>query len=335
MNYRKTNLIFKAFVRLFGHRLLTLGLLISGVVYFLHLAVLWIIGKIPPAPYMLWLPVLILAIPFLVNIITNLLTRRFAFTGNIIFHAGILIISAGVAVSYYERFEGNFILREGDTFFGEKRKYVRYSPGKVFNKQAPKISFRLNKIIPEFWENELHFTRLDAEVSYPATTLKNRGVIRINGGLKMDGARLSLAGFGYALNILTEDLKSGRVYRPIVILDIFPPGTEDFLIIKERRIYIKVLPDPVNEGGKLKNKSMNLVDPTLVLNEKRLGKAVNRKILKIGDTLTYDGIKLSFDGIKYWTLVNAVKDRGEPVIIAGLAALVAGLLLRLLPRNRN
>ena len=60
------------------------------------------------------------------------------------------------------------------------------------------VSFKLDKIVPEYWGERLHFTRLDGEVRYPAETLENKGMVRLNGGLKINGARIRHEGFGFA-----------------------------------------------------------------------------------------------------------------------------------------
>lgn len=320
---------------MFGHRSLTLGLLIAGVVCFLILTAHWILKLVPPSPYMYWLPVLILSGFFFVNLATSLLTKRYLYIGNFVFHAGIIVIAAGVALSYFTRFEGNVILTEGDIFFGEKKEYASYFPAKGYDNSKPDVSFRLDKIVPEFWQDKLHFTRLDGILAYPATTLKNRGVIRLNGGLKMDGASVRIASFGYALNLILEDMESGKVERRKVRLNLFPPGAEDSIPIKDDRIYFKVLPDPVEANGRLQNKSMNLVDPALIVTVKRSKKSIREAVLKNGEAFKHGSLKLTFKGIKYWSLINVVKDPAIFLIITGLVALIAGLFLRLMPLKRG
>jgi cytochrome c biogenesis protein ResB len=317
-------------IKFLGSRGLTMGLLKTGVGYFLWLTILWLLN-LRPANYMLWVPISIISVPFLTNVIVNLLTRRYAYTGNILFHAAFVIIFIGLGITLLTRFEGVFVLTEGESFFGEEKEYIRYSSRDGFNELAPGISLRLDRVSPEFWEDKLHFTRLESEVRYPATTLRNSGIVRLNGGLKMDGARLRLVSFGYAPEVLLEDMKAGTLQRRAAKMAVFPPEAEDYLELGSYRVKVKVLSDPVKEAGKLRNKSMNLVDPVFLVKVTWLDQPIYEGALKKGEEVGFGSFKMSFGGIKYWTEFGVVKDPGEPVVIAGLVTLVLGLFLRLLP----
>jgi hypothetical protein len=317
-------------VKLLGSRRLSIGLLITGVLYFLYLTVLWLVN-LRPANYMLWVPISVLSVPFFANVIVNLLTRRYTYTGNILFHAAFVIIFIGLRISLLTRFGGVFALTEGESFFGEEKEYSHYTARGEFDRLAPEISLRLDRVIPEFWEDKFHFTRLESEVRYPATTLRNRGIIRLNGGLKMDGARLRLVSFGYAPEVLLEDLKEGTFQKGASKMAVFPPGSEDYLEIGSYRVKIKVLSDPAEKEGKLINKSMNLVEPVFLVKVTWLYQTIYEGVLKKGGAARFGKFKLSFGDVRYWTRIGVVKDRGEPVVIAGLVAMVLGLFFRLLP----
>jgi cytochrome c biogenesis protein ResB len=317
-------------IKFLGSRGLSMGLLITGAVYFFYLTILWLLD-LRPAPFMLWSPISVLSVPFLANLITNLLTRRYAHTGNILFHAAFVIILIGLRISLLARFEGEFTLTEGESFFGDEKEYTSYTASDEFDESAPRISLRLDSVTPEFWEDKFHFTRLESNVRYPATTLRNIGIIRLNGGLKMDGARLRLTSFGYAPEVLLENLRVGTIHRSATKMAVFPPGSEDHLQIGSYRVFIKVLSDPVSEAGKLRNKSMNLVDPVFLVKVTWVYQSIFEGVLKKGEEVRFGSFKISFEGIKYWTGFGVVKDPGEPVVIAGLIALVLGLFLRLLP----
>lgn len=307
-----------------------MGLLIAALAYFLWLTLLWLLN-LKPAPYMLWAPVSLLTLPFIANVLVNLFTRRYTYTGNILFHAAFVIILIGMRITLFARFEGTFALTEGESFFGEETEYVQYSASGEFSEAAPGVSFRLDRVTPWFWDDKLHFTRLTSDVRYPATTLEEAATIRLNGGLKMDGARLRIMSFGYAPEVLVEDLEGRIVRRWAAKMSVFPPGSEDHIEIGSYRIGIKVLPDPVEEEGKLGNKSMNLRDPVFLVNVTWLFEPVFAGVLKRGEKVVIGNLRISFPGIKYWVRYGVVKDPGEPVVIAGLVILVLGLMMRLIP----
>lgn len=296
---------------------------------------------------MIWFPVLILTIPFIANVITSLLTRHYAYTGNILLHAAFVIAAIGVGVSLLYRFEGTAVLTEGNVFWGEKNDYAAYSTAKGipiirlikrasikehgdnFETLAPMVSFKLEKIIPEYWGNRLHFTRLDGEISYPAETLATKGVIRLNGGLTINGARIRHTGFGFAPEILLEDAKNETISRHTAAMRIFPPGSEDFIELGSYKIYMQVFSDPITEKGLLKNKSMNLTNPVFKVRVTWMNQAIYEGILKKGEILKLGPTNISFTGVKYWLQVEMVKDPGEIIVIIGFIAMALGLLLRL------
>ena len=325
--------LFNGLIRFLGSRKLSIGLLIAGGTYFIYLTVLWFLNIKPPAFYMVWFPVLALTIPFLANVIINLFTRRYTYTGNILFHAAFAVIAIGIGISLLYRFEGKIILTEGGVFWGEKTDYMAMNKKDAFARLAPKVSFRLDKILPEYWGQRLYFTKLDGEISYPAETLASKGTIKLNGGLTINGARVRHTGFGFAPEILLEDMQSGTIRRQTSVMMLFPPGSEDYFELGSHKIYIQILSDPVTEQGKLQNRSMNLIDPIFLVNITWMGKPIYKGLFKKGQgiMLGNTNIKISFSGVKYWLQAEIVKDPGEMIVIIGLVIMAAGLALRLFP----
>lgn len=353
--------MFKFLIRFLGSRELSIGLLIAGSLYFLLLTSLWFLNLIPPATFMVWFTAALLAVPFLANVIISLFTRHYAYSGNILFHAAFVIVAIGIGISLVYRFEGEIILTEGGVFWGEKTDYTAINKKYEFARLAPKVSFRLDKIVPEYWGQRLHFTKLDGEISYPAETLINKGTIRLNGGLTINGARIRHTGFGFAPEIMLQDMQNGTIRRQTAVMQIFPPGSEDYLELGSYKIYMQVFSDPVQPplpplakspsfpplkkgdeggfidkggtGGVIQNRSMNLIDPIFLVNITWMGQPIYKGLLKKGQgvMLGNTNIKISFSGIKYWLQVEIIKDPGEIIVIIGLIAIAAGLLLRLFP----
>lgn len=305
----------------------------------------------PPRPFMVWFPVLVLIIFFLANVIVSLFTRRYAYTANILFHAAFIIVAVGVGVSLLYRFEGTAVLTEGDVFWGEKGDYINYSTARGipiirvikkalvgdskdnFDRLAPKLSFKLDKIIPEYWGEKLHFTRLDGEIRYPAETLADQGAIRLNGGLTINGARIRHSGFGFAPEILLEDIKSGAIRRHTAVMRLFPPGSEDYIELGSYKIYMQVFSDPITGKGRLWNRSMNLVNPIFRVKVTWLDHPIYEGVLKKGEMVRLGATNISLTGVKYWLAIEIVKDPGETIVIIGLITMATGLLLRLFQRE--
>lgn len=323
----------KSIIRFLGSRRLSIGLLIITASYFSYLTILWFLDMRPPAFFMTWLPVLTISLLFLANIITSLWTRHYAHAGNILFHASFVIIAVGILLSLLYRFEGQAVLTEGGVLWGEKIDYIDTNIKKDFDRFAPRVSFKLDKITPEYWGERLHFTRLDALVRYPAETLENKGILRLNGGLKINGARIRHTGFGFAPEVLLFDMKSGAISRQVAVINIFPPGREDYLEIKTGfgiyKMYVQIIADPVRGKDRVYNRSMNLVDPIFKVRVTWLDQTVYEGMLKKGENIRLGDTNISFSGVKYWLAIEVVKDPGEMIVIAGLVAMALGLAMRL------
>lgn len=321
--------MFKGFIRFLGSRQLTIGLLIAGAAYFFYLAILWFLNMRPPAHFMVWSPLLVIIIPFLANVLISLFTRHYAYTGNILFHAAFFIVVIGIIISLFYRFEGTAVLTEGSVFWGERASYLAVNKKAGFDSLAPKVSFKLDKIIPEYWGERLHFTRLDGEVRYPAETLENKGIVRLNGGLKINGARIRHEGFGFAPEILVEDLKGGAFRRQTAVMRLFPPGSEDYLELGSYKIYMQIFSDPVEGKEGFRNRSMNLSEPIFKIKVIWMGQQIYDGILKLGDTIRLGTMGISFPKVKYWLQIEIVNDPGELIVIIGFITLIAGLFFRL------
>src|SRR3989304_3376774 len=104
---------------------------------------------------------------------------------------------------------------EGENFFGDEKEYAGHNAGKSFDKFSPNVSFKVSDIEPVFWNDNLYFTGLKAVLKYPAETLENTGEVWLNDGVKINGARLRLTGFGYFPELYVEN-NGALLYKGVV-----------------------------------------------------------------------------------------------------------------------
>lgn len=317
-----------AIISYLGSKRLSIILLKVAVIYFSYLTILWIMNMVPPAPFMFWGPFFVWMVIFLANLLISLLTRKYIYKGNIIFHAALFLIAAGAITSYFFRFSGEAILTEGNTFFGEEKEYQRYFSRTGFQKTAPALSFKLYKITPEYWKDELYFIKLEALVKYPAETLAHNSLVYLNDGPTINGARLRLTGFGFFPEVIIEE-KGRLVVKRLAALMVFPPGNRDVIKIKDYEIYVKILSDPKEINGRYQNLSMNLTEPVFRVGVVWFNQEIYNGVLKKGEPLRFGDMSISFTGVKYWVTVGIVKDPGEVMVFAGFIIGILGLILRL------
>src|SRR3989304_2965164 len=197
--------MFKEAFDYIGSKRFSMTLLKIGVGYFLYLAIMWITGIRPPGGYMLWVPLSVWAAFFFVNIGISLVTQKYVHKGNIVFHAAFIVVAIGIITSAMFRFEGEVMVVEGESFFGDEKEYAGHNAGKSFDKFSPDVSFKVFGIEPVFWKDALYFTGLRAVLKYPAETLENTGEVWLNDGVGLNGARLRLTGFGYFPELYVEN----------------------------------------------------------------------------------------------------------------------------------
>lgn len=311
-----------------GSKKFSIIILKACVIYFAFLAILWFSGLIPPAPYMYWAPFSLWTVLFFINLSINLLTKKYLYNGNLVFHIALLAVLCGALTSALFRFKGDIVAIEGDTFWGNKEEYFKPPSFGLLKRSFPSLSFKLEEITPEFWKGALYFTKLEGRVKYPAETLDSEGIIRLNGGLSINGARLRLKNYGFFPEVVIEEEDMLVIRGPLRVV-VFPPGVEDSIDIKNYRLYIKVLSDPVLEGNRIVNASMNMKEPLFLVRVEWFGKQIFKGTLMQGEAVRMGNISIRFTGLRKWAEVGVVKDHGEPLIFAGFVTGVTGLILRL------
>lgn len=319
--------LFHAAIRALGSKRLSVWLLVAGALYTLLLTLLGAFVLKPPAFYMVWSPFVVWAALFLVNLTISLLTRKYVHAGNLIFHAAFLLVAVGIVTSAFFRFEGDVLVIEGDTFYGEEKEYDVYSPPGSFERLAPGLSFRLDRAVPGYWNDDLYFIRLDGEISYPSSSFDKKAVLKLNGGVRVNGARLRIKSYGIFPEAVLR--KGDRLLsRGPVMAMIFPPGTEDVIDIGGYRVRLRVFTDPEFREGAIVNRGMEIKEPVYIVKVEWLGREIFRGALKTGEPLKLGDTTVTFTGVRQWIRVGVVKDPGENIVYLGFVLGVIGLVSR-------
>ncbi len=319
-----------------GSKRLTLTILKTGPVVPAILAMLWILDVRPPTFYMVWAPLMAWGIAFLVNLVASLFVQRYVHRANLLFHISFVIVATGIVVSLLYRFEGEAIVVEDGLFMGEETEYVRHNAGEFFNTLAPRdVGFHVERIEPVFWENRLYFTGLKATISYPPATGTTTAGVELNRGPTIKGARLRLTGYGIFPEVVLK--KSGRlVLKDILRVSVFPPGNEDYIMVKNYRIYMRLYPDHyMDESGKPLTRSMYLREPALFVRVEWLSNTIYSGLLRQGESVGFMDMKLTFTGARRFVMVGIVKDPGEWFVFTGFVIAGASLVLRVRGRSRK
>lgn len=258
------------------------------------------------------------------------LRRRWAPLGTFLFHGAFFLVAAGFLLSMGARQESTVWVAVGEEFTGE--------PGQFLSRAAPRalalggpvppdLRFTVDDIQPSFWRDELLFTSLAADLtlpSGPATT-------RINRPLWVGPATfLRLSGFGYAPRYELRDREDRVLDTAFVKLNLFPPGQSDYFRLETfpHRFEIEILPDLDFDGNEPVTRSLNLVNPGVIIHVSRGKLELARAVLAQGQILAFEGLKIRFPEVRTWGELSIVRDPGIPLLFAGYLLGLVGIGLR-------
>lgn len=264
---------------------------------------------------------------------------RFAPLGSIFFHLSFFLIFAGIISSFYTASWGDVVLTEGQSFFGRKDEYIRFSPRAKFSERSPKISFSIEKIVPQFWGRKVLFTDLYAHLNYPAgASSPKSATTRLNVPFKADFfTYISITGMGYSPFYRLKEKGGQELDSAFVTLVTFPPGSEDSFVLRETpyKVFVQVYPDYLLQKGKLSTQSNDLKNPAYYVEIKRNKEKVFSGVLLPQEEAKFDGLALSFPEIKYWGQLRIIRNKGLFLIFAGYIGGIIGLLWRLLVTRKE
>jgi hypothetical protein len=261
--------------------------------------------------------------------------QRWAGLGTYLFHGAFFLVAIGFFVSLLAHQEASVWVTVGEAYRAEPDQFLTHSPPRLLAAGVPALEFRVARIRPEFWRDELLFTTLEAELELPDG---DRSTTRINWPLIFGTSTfLRLSGFGYAPRYEIVDRFGHVLDSAFVKLNVFPPGQRDYFSLPNypHRIYLELFPDLGVENGTPFTRSLNLVDPGIALRVFRGRVDLGQAVLRPGDGFDFEGLTLRFPEIRYWGEFSIVRDPGIPVLFLGYFLGLIGLALKLRGRRRE
>ncbi len=245
---------------------------------------------------------------------------------SLLFHSSFFVVLCGVLLSLGSRQESKLWVAAGETFTGADDQFLA--------RGGPAIpdGFTALSITPEFWRDQLLFTKLEAVLDFDG----QRRTTRINRPLWFAPASfLRLSGFGLAPRYEIVDAQGRVLESAFAKLNVFPPGQRDFLLPEKvpYRVYLEIYPDAEVTDAGVVNRTNQLVRPVIVANVYRGHLAVASGALRPGEALELEGVSIRFPEIRVWGELTFVRDLGIPVIFAGCLVGLTGLVLKLWSRR--
>jgi hypothetical protein len=255
--------------------------------------------------------------------------RRWTALGSFAFHGAFFLIAMGFLLSLGARQEARVRVAEGEANDGASSRFVAMSPPRPLAAGVPAIPFLVERIRPEFFEDSLLFTRLEAEI---AMVDGRSATTRINDPVWTSPfTSIRLSGFGHAPRYELRDRQGRLLDAAVTKLDVFPPGNRDWFEVPgyPHRFHLELLPEADWVEGRLVTRSMNLADPAFLLTVFRGRVHLGGATLRLGEVHEVEGLFLSFPQVRHWADFLVVFDPGIPAIFAGYALALFGLLAKL------
>jgi len=261
--------------------------------------------------------------------------RRWTALGTFLFHGAFFLLAIGFLVSMMTRQEARVWTAVGEEFQSLPDQFLSQSSPAPLAAGVPGIQYRVDRILPEFWRDQLLFTTLEADLVLPGD---KRATTRINRPLWLGlGTFVRLSGFGYAPRYELVDRDGRVIYSAFIKLNVFPPGQRDYFRLPEypHRFYLQVYPDLSVENDIPTTRTLNLVEPGVALQVFRGRLDLGASLLRKGEGFEFEGLTLRFPEIRYWGEFSIVRDMGAPVLFLGYVLGITGLLIKLRGRRQE
>ena len=278
-------------------------------------------------------------------------------TGNLLFHASLLVVLIGVAIGAQWGWHGNRILVQGEdqAFCNSLQQIDDVGLGAYVDPaDLPPFCLELTNFVASYRQTGMP-SKFEA-------TVNGNQQFSVNHPLRLDGANVYLLGTGYAVELKYTDA-AGRTQT--TISPYLPQdgnqtgeGVAAFPDVNrgqaDKQVGFEGLYMPTAGMGRSIFPAEN--DPALMLiayqgnlgldtgisgsvyrlNKERLKQLGDAKLLRKGEVWTLeDGSKVEFVGTRPYATVSVRHDPGEPIVAAGVALLLVGLPLSLYGKRRR
>lgn len=290
-------------------------------------------------------------------------------TGNLIFHASLLVLLVAVGMGSMLGWRGNVIVPEGAGFANTVTQYDTFTPGRLVDPQAlPPFSMRVDDFSAKY---ETEGTQRGAPRDYQANVTyrsapgepERTATLAVNKPLSVDGAKIFLLGHGYAprLKVTAPDgqviYEEAPVYLPqdgnftstgvskipdaevpLALQGIFLPTAAVDNIHGPHSVFPAPLDPAVFMSAWTGDVGLDSGVPQSVfsLDTSKMTQ-LGLEAMRPGDTWKLpDGAgTVEFIGVENWVSLQVAYDPGRiPALVAALAALVGLMMSLIIPRRR-
>ncbi|MFZ3063249.1 MAG: cytochrome c biogenesis protein ResB, partial [Actinomycetota bacterium] len=271
---------------------------------------------------------------------------KFSIWASLIFHSSFVVILLGALLSLTTNLRGSVGLIEGETFTEQHQNYRIIKEAPLFRENHQDFQVRLDKIYlsldengrPAEWSSDLVVLDDEEEVK--------RHHVHVNSALTYKGfVFYQTPMYSYSPLFILKDSEGNVLLDAYVSLSpIIKKGPEfkDSFSIPgsnpsnpQMKVKVQFYPDAVRTGNRLKTKSFiprkPAVDLEVLVGKKRVFKGP----VWLNQSAEFQGLRLTFAGVRFWADFLVVRDQGIPIVFAGFWIGLFGIVLRFWFTNKN
>jgi cytochrome c biogenesis protein ResB len=265
--------------------------------------------------------------------------QKIARGGFFLLHLALIGIMAGGFWSAAGRFDGYFLLSEGQTVAVAGTGLLRESAGPWSRRPPDGMEITLSEVRTDFAADRF-LTGLAADLRINTRAgIGNEGTARINEPLAVSGWDITPDETGYSPRIQIRDSRGGRMLLDsFVALETSQEGTEriyrDFLPlpVQGQRVVMTLYPDHRRGADGYEQTGDEPDRPLLLLEfQDRLGRTYRREYLPFRQRVDAGRYAFAFPELRRWTSFLVSHDPGYPLVWLSLWLALAALLLRYWP----
>lgn len=254
--------------------------------------------------------------------------------GVLFFHLTFLVVMLGAALSILTRFSGYAELSPGDLFTEKLGNYQRKTERPRLFGQDRNFSLRLEEIDLSFWRPGVVRQRACVVSAFGADgSFLGRERIEVNRPLSITGMSVYQgSGHGFAAGVEVSDEAGTRL--PLTVRFPIPEKEGERLFQRVRlpgtglALELELFTEQLARIEGLETlASHNAVTLMKVTTLDSLGHRQFRGVLFGGARLHFEGLTVGFLSLKPYTSLLVVRDYGIPVVFAGFALLLLGLVV--------
>lgn len=251
---------------------------------------------------------------------------RFGVWGSVLFHLSLLLIFLSVLFGAATNLRGRFVLTEGQTFTEQHQDYLEVREAPFFREDHQMFQVRLNKLHLTFdKKGELTNYTSDVVVFDEGEEIE-RQRIAVNNPLSYKGfVFYQSARYGFSPLLVIEDSYGRELLRAYVSLNRV-----------EGKGKVEFKDSFTVPGTALRVKAQYYPNTKVLRLEVSDGqKGLFKGHLSLNQSANFDGLALTFGGVRYWSDFLVTKDQGIPIVFTGFWLAVIALAVRFLLSHKR